>query len=275
MKREAIVGKGACKCGFLSFSGCKYRHLCMHTHLTTLYPNVHSLRGVLTLLDQLSKPRSIWSCRRGSLSPANRWRYIWRPVFCRRDISLYFIACNSMWSMFSFTLWPVLLLTLVETFAWLFCNFRCLFSKVPFLPPSWVPTILPQWLLRCCAASWYWCHLYACLLLFWLCSLTFVFVRLLVCCTAPRLGTVFVHVFSKRDAPPWRIWITIWHILRLNGGLWTFIKRQSNGPLLQFLLHVAVRCGGFYDLNQRGIETCVLYSLLRTRLRGKVFCDAQ
>lgn len=46
MKREAIVGKGACKCGFLSFPSCKYRHLCMHTHLTTHYPNVHSLRGV-------------------------------------------------------------------------------------------------------------------------------------------------------------------------------------------------------------------------------------
>lgn len=113
MKREAIVGKGACKCGFLSFPGCKYRHLCMHTHLTTHYPNVHSLRGVLALLDQLSKPRPIWSCRRGSLSPADRWRYIWSPVFCRLDISLYFIACNSMWSMFFFTLWPVLLLTLV------------------------------------------------------------------------------------------------------------------------------------------------------------------
>lgn len=83
-------------------------------------------------------------------------------------------------------------------FAWLFCDFRCLFSKVPFLPPSWVPTILPQWPLRCCAASWYWCHLYACLLLFWLCSLTFVFVSLLVCCTAPRLGTVFVHVFFQK-----------------------------------------------------------------------------
>lgn len=167
----------------------------------------------------------------------------------------------SMWSMFSF---DSMACAVIDTYRILCVSFSATSEVDSEKYPSY---LLPESTEFCLndlyvvpVLSWYWCHLYACLL-FWLC-----FGPLCICWLAliHHVFALFVHVFLKgctlED-------LMNYGTLRQNEEPWTFIKWQS---WRLETLRVCYMLSLLYDVDlfmSKVWENWVLYSSLHTRER--------